>query len=249
MSIECTQPLFSFVVLYSILLNSRFRPNFFTWSTNKDLKRSVKRHEMPHSFRKVPFPPAPHAVKQYTDSIHKHEPSLDYQPITMTDVEEVWFAGAHCGMSITPLKIIELKRLTDVGGGSVANGTRNSLARIPLRWMVKQCFLANTGIMFYRSMFKQIGMDEAALHLDGRRPPPIYQTPCPPGYSVPKPRVVYPMDMARTFVSEEQEDLADALCPLHDQLKIKWGWWTLEFIPQVLPYQRNKDKRWERGFV
>ena len=67
---------------------------------------------MPRSFRKILVPPVPHVVKQYTDnvhkSIHKHEPSLTQledhysQAITKTDVEEVWFAGAHCGMSITP---------------------------------------------------------------------------------------------------------------------------------------------------
>ncbi|KAG9085358.1 hypothetical protein FRC07_013392, partial [Ceratobasidium sp. 392] len=45
-----------------------------------------------------------------------------------TNVEEVWFAGAH----------------TDVGGGSVKNGERYSLARISLRWMVRQCFKCDT---------------------------------------------------------------------------------------------------------
>lgn len=32
----------------------------------------------------------------------------------------------------------------DVGGGSVPNDTPHSLARIPLRWMVRECFLAKT---------------------------------------------------------------------------------------------------------
>ena len=114
-------------------------------------------------------------------------------------------------------------------------------------------------------MFKQIGMDEAALYphvLD--RPPPVYQTPPPPsppgtpdslkGYSVPKPQVVHDPTVVAysdggTFVSEEQEDLADALCPLYDQLKIAWGWWVLEAIPQKLHYQRDEDNRWEKGYV
>ena len=218
---------------------------------------------MPPSFRKILAPPVSQVVKQCTDSIHnglhKHEPSLEdhnYQPITKTDVDEIWFAGAHCGMSITLRKIIGsvLKRLTDIGGGSVKNGTRNSLARIPLRWMVRQCFLAKTGIIFYRSMFKQIGMDEAALYpnvLD--RPPPVYQTlPAPSlkGYSMPKPHVVHdPTVVPRAFVSEEQEDLADATCLLHDQLKIAPGWWILEVIPQMLNYQRDEDNSWDKGIV
>ena len=40
----------------------------------------------------------------------------------------------------------------DTGGGSVRNGTRHTLARIPLRWMIRQCFLANTGIQFTNSL-------------------------------------------------------------------------------------------------
>ena len=50
--------------------------------------------------------------------------------------------------------------LQDVGGGSVQNGTRNSLARIPLRWMVRECFKVDTGIIFDGHMLKhEIGLD------------------------------------------------------------------------------------------
>ena len=145
------------------------------------------------------------------------------------------------------------------------NGTRNSLARISLRWMIRQCFLANTGIMFHRSMFKQIGMDPATLypHVE-QRPPAIFQTPpprSPPGtpdslkaYSVPSPQVIKgdPTIVAYsdggTFVSEEQEDLADALCPIYDQLALNLWWWILEIIPQKLHFQRDDD-RWDKDFV
>ncbi|KAG6842903.1 hypothetical protein H0H93_002918, partial [Arthromyces matolae] len=65
-----------------------------------------------------------------------------------TDVEEVWFAGCHC----------------DVGGGSVANGTPHTLARIPLRWMIRECFKAETGIMFKSEALKTIGLDPATLY-------------------------------------------------------------------------------------
>jgi len=64
-----------------------------------------------------------------------------------TDIYEVWFMGCHC----------------DVGGGAVANGTRNALARIPLRWMIRQCFLAKTGIMFHGERLKTIGLDPNSL--------------------------------------------------------------------------------------
>lgn len=33
------------------------------------------------------------------------------------------------------------------------------------------------------------------------------------------------------FISEEVEDLKDALSPIYDQLTLDWWWWILEFIP------------------
>ncbi|KAI0370474.1 hypothetical protein BV20DRAFT_1035927 [Pilatotrama ljubarskyi] len=64
-----------------------------------------------------------------------------------TDVKEVWFAGCHC----------------DVGGGSVPDAMSHSLARIPLRWMIRECFRTNTGIRFHGELLKEIGLDPATL--------------------------------------------------------------------------------------
>ncbi|KDN37486.1 hypothetical protein RSAG8_10148, partial [Rhizoctonia solani AG-8 WAC10335] len=78
-----------------------------------------------------------------------------------TDVEEVWFAGSH----------------TDVGGGSVKNGERYSLARISLRWMIRQCFKCDTGIMFHSNLFEDVGISPEALWPKVLpRPPPITST-------------------------------------------------------------------------
>ncbi|KAL5498608.1 hypothetical protein ACEPAH_1962 [Sanghuangporus vaninii] len=74
-----------------------------------------------------------------------------------TDVLEVWFSGCHC----------------DVGGGSVPNSTPNSLARIPLRWMIRECFLAQTGIQFEAESLKALGLDPATLY------PRVIKTPHP----------------------------------------------------------------------
>ena len=73
-------------------------------------------------------------------------------------------------------------------------------------------------------------------------------------YSVSSPQVIRDDTIVAysdggTFVSEEQEDLADAVCPLYDQLKLSWWWWILEAIPQKLHYQRDEDDRWHREFV
>ncbi|EJD05526.1 uncharacterized protein FOMMEDRAFT_103603 [Fomitiporia mediterranea MF3/22] len=65
-----------------------------------------------------------------------------------TDVLEVWFAGCHC----------------DVGGGSVPNTTPNNLARIPLRWMIRECFLARTGIQFEADRLRDLGLDPVTLY-------------------------------------------------------------------------------------
>ena len=52
---------------------------------------------------------------------------------------------------------------TDVGGGSVRDEEKHSLARIPLRWMIRECFRTNTGIRFHAELLKDIGLDPATL--------------------------------------------------------------------------------------
>lgn len=92
---------------------------------------------------------------------------------TETDVKEVWFAGCHCGKY--HLHILRSHRygnfrstllidgLVDVGGGSVLDETKYSLARIPLRWMIRECFRTNTGIRFHAELLKEIGIDPYTL--------------------------------------------------------------------------------------
>ncbi|KAJ8522566.1 hypothetical protein ONZ45_g886 [Pleurotus djamor] len=174
-----------------------------------------------------------------------------------TDIEEVWFAGCHC----------------DVGGGSVSNKTRHSLARISLRWMVRECFKTNTGIMFDTERLKNIGLDPTTLYpFVTPRPPPRS-----PGSSKiskrpeeqakrswlswlkpkdhqslieehrlidPPPSPFPPVES----VCEEDEELKDALSPKYDQLKVQKFWWVLEFIPMEFRYQTGRDNRWVSYF-
>ncbi|KAL0566971.1 hypothetical protein V5O48_015019, partial [Marasmius crinis-equi] len=151
----------------------------------------------------------------------------------VTDVEEVWFAGCHC----------------DVGGGAVPNKTRNSLARIPLRWMIRQCFLLNTGILFHREMLRYVGMDPAD-------PAKLYTpvSPKPRAQSAPALRRRQGSAMTPNsrlsfwtddFLNEEQEDLRDALSPMNDMLSQNWAWWILE----VLPLQRDEDYAWLQWII
>ncbi|KAI0778879.1 hypothetical protein BD413DRAFT_609432 [Trametes elegans] len=84
-----------------------------------------------------------------------------------TDVKEVWFAGCHC----------------DVGGGSVPDEEKHALSRIPLRWMIRECFRTRTGIRFHGELLKEIGLDPATL----------WPTP-PPARAWPEHSVVYSDD-------------------------------------------------------
>ena len=43
------------------------------------------------------------------------------------------------------------------------------------------------------------------------------------------------------FINEEEEDLADALSPKNDMLKISASWWILEVIPQQIRFQTDDD--------
>jgi hypothetical protein len=149
--------------------------------------------------------------------------------------------------------------LLDVGGGSVPNGTRNALARLPLRWMIRQCFFANSGILFHREMFKDIGLDPDTLYPEVKpRPPAIELKAIDKTHlrtlsdtskiaTVANPDSIGPANVT-DFVSEEHEELMDALCPIYDQLKIKRWWWILEIFPQMIHYQKRNDT-WHRELM
>lgn len=142
----------------------------------------------------------------------------------------------------------------------MSNKTPYSLARIALRWMVRECFKAKTGIMFNSSALKEIGMDPLTLYpLVKPRPllPPLSPTDRIrnlPAKEIPIRAYNYfwtrthntlseTKTGVRTLATEEEEDLQDVLSPKYDQLKIKKGWWVLELIPFQLRYQ-NRDNLW-----
>ncbi|KAI6161305.1 hypothetical protein EDD17DRAFT_696176 [Pisolithus thermaeus] len=220
----------------------RFTPSFYNRSTHADNEIGVQKGEMPRSGKKaatshIPYDQSLHDKSNLNEHHHESSPRdpecLCTQPVKQTDVDEVWFAGCHC----------------DVGGGSVKNGTRNSLARIPLRWMIREVFKAGVGILFHRSMFEQIGMDPATLHTPfSPRPPIIFNSPIKAEYVTP----YHGNDEAiqcnpnGKFVSEELEDLYDACSDLHDELLDIPYWWILEVLPQALYYQKEEDHQWAK---
>ncbi|KIK52337.1 hypothetical protein GYMLUDRAFT_180219 [Collybiopsis luxurians FD-317 M1] len=192
------------------------RPNEYEAQLGTDaVPRDSNRQHSPHNGKDHP-------------SKHRLERENSGDSGFHTDVLEVWFAGCHC----------------DVGGGSVSNDTKPNLARIPLRWMIRECFKAKTGIMFHSELMKDVGLDPHTLYPDVKpRPPHLpvtnkYIQPIPSTSIFSKAKAPEPPAQPKT---EEEFELADALCPVYDQLSLRWGWWILEFWPIKMRYQLDNN--------
>ena len=135
------------------------------------------------------------------------------------------------------------------------NGERHSLARIPLRWMIRECFRVGTGIIFDVHMLKhQVGLDICS--------DPTFKTPEPllsDAHYLTRPKSDDGISLWRTLASpfrwirdklshtstsesifdqnrfvfkgESQEELKDALSPIYDQLEMHTYWKVMERVP------------------
>ncbi|KAG6810879.1 hypothetical protein H0H92_009971 [Tricholoma furcatifolium] len=142
-------------------------------------------------------------------------------------------------------EVATVKGALDVGGGSVENGTPYSLARIPLRWMIRECFKADTGIMFISEALKTAGLDPVSLYpYVQKRPPPLSSKDVHIQH-IPKTPALPPSTSDGTnTVSEEEHELQDAVSPIYDQLSIAKSWWILELFPVKQRYQKG-DNTWK----
>jgi hypothetical protein len=170
---------------------------------------------------------------------------------TTTNVKEVWFMGCHA----------------DVGGGAVPNNERHMLSRIPLRWMIRQCFECETGILFNTAVLAENGLDIRSVW-------PVYQTPKKPVVG-PSPRMLElyekgqvpglekrsaALDLEGRFknqklgkeeieiLPEQVEDHFDALASINDQLVQARGWWILEVWPVTIRVLRKAKvgRKWKK---
>ncbi|KAF5332902.1 hypothetical protein D9758_017003 [Tetrapyrgos nigripes] len=208
-----------------------------------NLWNKPKEHEKGLGYRAAQFDEHEHEHGRSGDHNH-HEHQKSHSQLAMegmyskdhsaqTDVEEVWFAGCHC----------------DIGGGAVSNEITSSLARIPLRWMIRECFKTHTGIMFHRDALKEIGLDPDSLYpIVKPRPPPLpladarirgipKRVPRPPTLE----RAVTASTTLPNPKSEEELDLEDAMAPIYDQLNLSKSWWILEVLPLKHKYQKGND--------
>ena len=175
------------------------------------------RHALALDERRVKFIPS-----LYGQLYHPNQPPCDVKSevddidVIATDVQEVFFAGAHCGTRPAFKRAADtllMSVLSDVGGGSVVNGQPHSLARIPLRWMIRECFKLKTGIIFDAHMLKhRVGLD-----IDSDT---VIEAPQP---------VLSPTN--HLTKDGPTEELKDALSPIYDQLEKRTFWRVMEWIP------------------
>lgn len=167
------------------------------------------------------------------------------------DVLEVWFAGAHA----------------DVGGGAVRNETRHVLARIPLRWMIRETFRCNTGILYKRDALAETGLDVPSLwpKVKPRQRPVV--GPAPSIMELAKHKELpaltrrphalkhftahgnldYPTSAGDADLLPEQvEDYFDSMAPMNDQLVQARGWWLGEFWPVKIRVQNMRSDDWTK---
>lgn len=146
----------------------------------------------------------------------------------------------------------------------MSNTSRHNLARIPLRWMIRECFRTNSGIRFHSQLLQNIGLDPATLcDPTYKRPPPLFAEPGSPLLGIEEreqdreaagPGAGHMRSPSEStllngsagpsrVLSEEEEDVIDAVCPIYDELKLAPGWWALEIIP-LAHRVRDKLKGW-----
>ncbi|KAJ7788332.1 hypothetical protein B0H14DRAFT_2398468, partial [Mycena olivaceomarginata] len=216
---------------------AKFQANMWNFPNEKEKKLGTHTpQETPSLQPKVPQSdwalPMVRMLKHFRRS---SEPEVDdmEQMNFETNVLEVYFAGCHCAL--------------DVGGGSVINPKRPSLARIPLRWMIRECFEAKTGMMFNTQRLQELGLDPTKLYKDEdgylrfpqKRPPHPRRLEDPP----------HARDGCKGAPgTEEEEDLKDALSPIHDPLTLNPFWWILEVIPFTFRRQSRPDNNWHTRF-
>ncbi|KAJ7603278.1 hypothetical protein B0H17DRAFT_1121802 [Mycena rosella] len=127
---------------------AKFKPNLWNRPNEKEKTLSI-------SDQKALKAQHPHPSKKLSQRAMERQYSRDStQP---TDIDEVWFAGCHY-----------------VGGGVCRQRGAAQPARIPLRWMIRECFKTNSGILFDCDGLRSIGLDPGSLYpYVAPRPPPL----------------------------------------------------------------------------
>ncbi|KAN0064401.1 hypothetical protein ACQY0O_002599 [Thecaphora frezii] len=138
-------------------------------------------------------------------------------------VLETWFAGCHA----------------DVGGGATENRLPFCLSRIPLRWMIRQCFACDTHILFCVDELKKMGFSNPDALPNSYKPAQPH-TDVLDKVSDDKTKIFTFRDVnsdlkvtvPRIFgTPDDLVDVVDAMTRPNDQLYRFSYWWLLEFWP------------------
>ncbi len=106
----------------------------------------------------------------------------------------------------------------------MANEEQHSLARISLRWMVRECVRTNTGIRFCNELLEDIGLD-----------PETFYSRAEADIALARPLAVHS--------AEDVEEIKDALCTIYDELALRPLWWIVEVAAMPWQEQLPKSKR------
>jgi hypothetical protein len=101
--------------------------------------------------------------------------------------------------------------------------------------MIRECFKAQTGIIFDADKLRGIGLDPSSLTPNVKpRPPPLPVN----GRKILTIKEAESVQSSKDVGMEEHEELRDALSPAYDQLSLNRGWWLLEYLPVRERYER-----------
>ena len=191
-----------------------------------------------------------------------------------TDVEEVWVSiSPPCFILWTSAHTTSqfLGAHADVGGGAVHNSTRHKLSRIPLRWMIRQTFHCNTGILFSTHALAETGLDVHTLWPMCKKLPRPQVGPSEDMVEKYKAGQLEPLHwrsnalkpagpdrnaednsdsddsdderlaLKGSWTPEQSEDYFDCFAEINDQLAVAKSWWVLECLPIKARVQDEQD--------
>ncbi len=98
--------------------------------------------------------------------------------------------------------------------------------------MIQECFRTKTGIQFRRNILENLGIDVGT-------PGPRQPAPQPPSvttghlntHTTTRTTDGNPSLTEAPILATEEEERADALSQMHDQLEMVKAWWMLEWLP------------------
>ena len=244
-----------FIGVFDSVASVGFIPRKLPLSSNPACQSGYFRHAIALDEHRAKFKPcryqksAQKAVEAGEVKVMHNDPE--------TDVLEVWFAGCHA----------------DVGGGAVHNNERHMLSRIPLRWMIRQCFECETGVLFNSAALAEKGLDVQTLFPQytpltrpSVEPPPSLLHRYESGSLGPLSRRSSAIETRNASLSrnpfaddqtphrqipdmipEQVEDYFDAMAPINDELvKSYWSWIVLELWPVKVRVQDPHTGVWSK---